>query len=116
MCTVLVITAAVLDDLEAVVGYIRLEGSGGCPGEGAGVGGALGDAGDGKDVRGGAAEEDEGDGARRSRRPGYGEGGADGDNLIQRGGDGVAHVGAAGFLGAALGGGEGEEGGKGKEG
>ena len=53
----------VVDELDAVVGGVGLEGGGGRPGVGAAVGGAFDDGVEGEDVFGGAAEVDEGFGA-----------------------------------------------------
>jgi hypothetical protein len=85
---VLVVARAVVDDLQAVVRDVGLEAGGGRPGEGAAVGDGLVDAGDGEDVGGGATEEDEGDGAGGCGLPGYGEGDAGGDDLVETGWEG----------------------------
>lgn len=53
----------VVDELDAVVGGVGLEGGGGRPGVGAAVVGVFDDGVEGEDVFGGAAEEDEGYGA-----------------------------------------------------
>ena len=103
---VLVGARCVVDELDAVVRYVCLEGGGGRPGEGAAVGGLFDDGEEREDVFRGPAQEDEGygtgccglggvlvvrarEGGRGQRRdtyvPGYGVWFANGDDLIEAG-------------------------------
>lgn len=96
---VLVVARHVVDDLQPVVRDVGLERGGGRPGVAAAVGDGLDDAEDGNVVLGGAAAEDEGDGAGACGLPGYGEGDAGGDGLVEAGWRGDV-VSSGGFEGS----------------
>lgn len=91
---VLVLARALDDNHETVVGGVRLQLGAGGPVEVAGVVNGFGQGVDGLDVGGGAAEEDQGDGALGIRIPLDGVGLAGGNQVVETGlGDGIARGG-----------------------
>lgn len=91
---VLVLAGALDDEHQTVVSGVRLQVRAGGPVEVAGVVNGLGQSVDGLDVGGGAAEEDQGDGALGGGIPLNGVGLAGGHQVVEAGlGDGVTRGG-----------------------